>query len=60
MKAPSRADWINVIKHYSSKELTYSGKLSALSSIAGYFQKRLNDNYLAGLWAGDLLYQLCW
>ncbi|KAF2670338.1 HET-domain-containing protein, partial [Microthyrium microscopicum] len=55
------ADWISIAEGYSRKDLTDpTDKLDALSSIASYFSRFLQDQYLAGLWEKELLRQLCW
>jgi hypothetical protein len=63
MRSPQASDWPRVIAEYSSRKLTNpDDKLPALSSIAGYFAKHMNDKitHLAGLWATKLSEQLCW
>lgn len=61
LKIPSHSDWTDIIEQYSTKLLTDpDDKLPALSSIAAYFARTLNDKYLAGLWARNLHYQICW
>ena len=60
-KRPTPDDWIKIVRQYSSRVLTDpSDKLPALSGIAEYFGRRLNDTYLAGLWTTRLHYELCW
>jgi hypothetical protein len=50
-----------VISNYSKRELTYeSDKLPALSGAAQFFHEKLQDEYLAGLWKGNLLSGLRW
>jgi hypothetical protein len=50
-----------VIGNYSKRELTYdSDKLPALSGAVQFFHEKLQDEYLAGLWKGDLLSGLRW
>jgi hypothetical protein len=54
-------DWLAAAEEYSTKTLSVQNdKLPALSSIASYFEQRLNDTYLAGMWLTLLPYQLCW
>jgi hypothetical protein len=50
-----------IVPEYSQRRLAYRrDKLNALSSIAREFQSYLHDEYLAGLWRGDLLRGLLW
>lgn len=61
LKSPQHSDWRLVVRQYLSRNLTDpSDKLLALSSIASYFAMQMNDKYLAGLWASNLLRDLCW
>ncbi|KAI1392657.1 heterokaryon incompatibility protein-domain-containing protein [Hypoxylon trugodes] len=55
-------DWETVLQIYISMDITMkSDRLPAIAGIAEYFQKlRPNENYLAGLWSGDLLRDLLW
>jgi hypothetical protein len=61
---PSRDDltsWCQTISIYSKADLTYtSDKMIAISGVARNFQERFPDQYLAGLWKGNLGRQLCW
>lgn len=53
--------WESLVERYSMKELTYGAdKLIALSGLADMFMSRTGDQYLAGLWKGDLLHGLAW
>jgi hypothetical protein len=50
-----------IVPEYSQRRLSYrSDKLNALTGIAREFQSCLNDEYLAGLWKGDLVRGLLW
>jgi hypothetical protein len=47
--------WYAVINDYAKRNLTVeTDKLPALSGVAQKFQARLQDDYVAGLFAGDL------
>ena len=53
--------WKLMVKDYSSRRLTDSrDKLPALSGIVTYFQRAMEDDYLAGLWRQHLVYDLSW
>ena len=53
--------WRNIVALYSSCKLTRSSdKLIALSGLAQYVQRFIDDEYLAGLWRRELLYDLLW
>lgn len=53
--------WSRFIGQYSSRGLTYeSDKLPAISGIAKVIGSIIKDNYLAGLWEGDLIQGLLW
>ncbi|KAI1781361.1 heterokaryon incompatibility protein-domain-containing protein [Hypoxylon cercidicola] len=50
-----------IVTFYTLRKLTRStDKLRALSAIASWFEKKLSDNYLAGLWEQDLVLDLLW
>lgn len=49
------------MREYSRGKLTYpADKLPALSGLARDFRRRLDDEYVAGLWKGDLHLALLW
>ncbi|KAH8603101.1 heterokaryon incompatibility protein-domain-containing protein [Bisporella sp. PMI_857] len=54
--------WQDLIRAYSSRKLTKaSDKLPAISGLAELMQEAfINQEYLAGLWSGSLVEQLCW
>jgi hypothetical protein len=53
--------WPKIVQEYSNRMMTVPvDKLIAISGIANEFQKVLDDEYLAGLWKGDLLFELLW
>lgn len=53
--------WENVISAYSKRGITkISDYLPALSGLARQFGRLFRDEYLAGLWRGDLLHSLLW
>lgn len=55
--------WRTIVQNYVQSELTYeSDRLPALSGLARQFAKHLpqQEEYLAGLWAGDLHRNLFW
>jgi hypothetical protein len=53
--------WQTLCSHYSNRELTYpSDKLPAISGIAKQTAKRVESDYLAGLWRSHLLHDLFW
>jgi hypothetical protein len=58
------AFWHRLVKEYSRRHLSYaSDKLAALAgvaSIAATLINALDGSYLAGLWKGNLLHDLCW
>lgn len=73
--APSRADsnsylfnnrtsfdhWQTLCSHYSRRVLTFSSdKLPAISGIAKQTAKRVQSDYLAGLWREHLMHDLFW
>ncbi|KAM3068464.1 hypothetical protein ACMFMG_009606 [Clarireedia jacksonii] len=50
-----------MIREYSSRSLTYdSDKLPAISGLVQRLHGVLGGDYIAGLWSGDLVSQLCW
>jgi hypothetical protein len=53
--------WQTWIEAYSLMSLTYpSDKLIAISGVAKMVQSVVGDEYVAGMWRKDLLYQLVW
>lgn len=58
------AFWHRLVKEYSRRHLSYtSDKLPALAGVASIAASLINaadGSYLAGLWQGNLLQDLCW
>jgi hypothetical protein len=55
------AVWDSICMEYSRRLLTrHSDKEVALSGIAEYFKSLLSEEYIAGLWKGDLIPGLLW
>lgn len=53
--------WPQIIQLYSAANLTFGkDKLVALSGIARIAYNETGDQYLAGLWRGQIIEQLCW
>lgn len=53
--------WKWIVHEYSKTELTYdSDKLPALAGMANEMGRARKDEYLAGLWRGSLIEELCW
>jgi hypothetical protein len=53
--------WYRLLWIYGQRKLSRpSDKLPAISGIASIFAKRLNDQYVAGLWRSDLIGGLTW
>jgi hypothetical protein len=53
--------WLVLVGNYILCELTYeSDKFSAISGLATVFNYYLNDQYVAGLWRGDMIGGLLW
>ena len=60
-RASGYSYWQRIIENYSGCYLTHpQDKLPALSSLAFEFIKNEKDDYLAGLWKGDMPFSLCW
>ncbi|KAH7323888.1 heterokaryon incompatibility protein-domain-containing protein [Rhexocercosporidium sp. MPI-PUGE-AT-0058] len=56
-----RKDWLEIVRRYSSRNLTKeSDKLPALSGLAHEYCRRWGGEYLAGLWRQDLCRDLLW
>ncbi len=58
----SHEQWRKTIKEYSKRQLTYwTDRLTALSGLAMRTKMAMDsEQYLAGLWRGDLLRDLLW
>jgi hypothetical protein len=53
--------WSSITDVYTRTELTFpKDKLIALCGIARYFQDKIQDEYIAGLWRTNLEKYLCW
>ena len=53
--------WPQIVQLYSAANLTFGkDKLPALSGIARLGYNETSDQYLAGLWRGQIEEQLCW
>jgi hypothetical protein len=53
--------WDDLVSMYSSRSLTFAtDKPPALSGVAYRVNQRTESRYLAGLWANNLLENLCW
>ncbi|KAL8793320.1 MAG: hypothetical protein Q9195_004097 [Heterodermia aff. obscurata] len=54
--------WERIAQIYSQCQLTQEGDICiALAGVAEEFRSRMtNDRYVAGLWASDLVAQMCW
>lgn len=53
--------WHNFVKHYATTKLTFeTDRFPALIGIARVYGTLLNDNFIAGMWEGDLLRSLLW
>lgn len=53
--------WSDIVRLYSGTQLTKEAdRLVAISGLAKRMRSILSDKYLAGLWAGQLPYQLVW
>jgi hypothetical protein len=53
--------WYRLLWIYGQRKLSRpSDKLPAISGIASIFAKRLNDQYVAGLWRSNLIEGLSW
>lgn len=60
-KGMTYLQWYSIIKDYSSRRMTfYSDVFPALAGLATEFNRRLSDQYVAGLWKGDLFRGLLW
>lgn len=53
--------WYEIISEYTNASLTHTtDKLAAVEGIAEYMQSLRNSEYLAGLWADSLAFDLLW
>lgn len=53
--------WHNFVEHYATTKLTFgTDRFPALIGIARIYGALLNDNFVAGLWQGDLVRSLLW
>jgi hypothetical protein len=60
-KKDIRDQWYELLKTFTHRKLTVSGdRLPAISGLAAYFSKALNDEYKAGLWKSKLPFELLW
>ncbi|KAK5995646.1 hypothetical protein PT974_04062 [Cladobotryum mycophilum] len=55
------ATWRALVGQYTQRQLTYGDdKFPAISGLARSFSPALDDEYVAGLWRGDLLRGMFW
>jgi hypothetical protein len=55
------AIWWSLVEDYSSRTLTNSqDKMAALAGLTTFFQQKLGDEPLAGMWKAELRNSLCW
>jgi hypothetical protein len=55
------SEWYRIVSEYSERGLTYpKDKLPALSGVAQKLADYLGDQYLVGLWRGDLYRGMMW
>jgi hypothetical protein len=60
-KKDIREQWYELVKTFTRRKLTVPGdRLPAISGLAAYFSKVLNDEYKAGLWKSKLPFELLW
>lgn len=53
--------WHKIVENYSKRKLTQSeDRLPAISAIAAMVQKKIESEYIAGLWAGNIELDLLW
>ncbi|KAG4443261.1 hypothetical protein IFR05_001304 [Cadophora sp. M221] len=53
--------WLSLVQHYTNRSLTFSyDKLLAISGIAEFYAKNMDDEYLAGHFKASLLSSLLW
>jgi hypothetical protein len=53
--------WHRIVEQYSTRELTMPGdKLPAISGLASKIRKATHSEYIAGLWKGNLAFDLLW
>lgn len=53
--------WRDMVESYSMRNLTNgSDRFPALSGLASEMAYSLNDEYIAGLWKGNIINGLCW
>lgn len=53
--------WQTLCTHYTHRELTFpEDKLPAVSGMASKFAKKVQSEYLAGLWRNNLVHDLFW
>jgi len=53
--------WYKLVEGYTKRQLTFDkDRLPAIAAIAQSLHAQVSDQYLAGLWKGDLLYGLLW
>jgi hypothetical protein len=54
-------DWYHLVENYTKRNLTYEDdKLPAISGLASIMERRVGDEYFAGLWKSHLVIGLLW
>lgn len=53
--------WYQMAAHYCQRDLTkVEDKLPAISGLASFFAKHIKEDYIVGLWKGDIMRGLIW
>jgi hypothetical protein len=53
--------WLDIVEEYSRLRLSYeSDRLPALTGVATVFERKINSQYLAGIWENDVARGLLW
>ncbi|KAG4440784.1 hypothetical protein IFR05_003712 [Cadophora sp. M221] len=54
-------NWLRMVNDYTTRKITNpSDRIPAISGVAAEFHRVTEDQYLAGIWAGDLARGLLW
>jgi hypothetical protein len=60
-KGEAYSFWRDAVGAFAGRDLTYAtDRLPAISALASIVQVATGDQYLAGIWKGDLIRQLMW
>jgi hypothetical protein len=58
---PYHKQWVRLVENFTGRKMSlYAEKLLAIAAIASWFQRKLSDQYVVGLWKSTILFDMMW